>query len=157
MSQEKTSLWGGRFEGGPSEALARLSVSVQFDWRLAPYDLLGSKAHARVLHRARVAGPAAGCRAVDASDDRYVYRRRGALEQAQVAARAWFIRAAIRCRLRLGLGREVGQGLGENLRARLGQPRVLFGLPAQLLLEQGVEHHRADSAVGQPPDAVDGI
>ena len=49
---ERTSLWGGRFEGGPSEALARLSVSVQFDWRLAPYDLLGSKAHARVLHRA---------------------------------------------------------------------------------------------------------
>jgi argininosuccinate lyase len=45
-------LWGGRFEGGPSEALARLSVSVQFDWRLAPYDLLGSRAHARVLGRA---------------------------------------------------------------------------------------------------------
>jgi argininosuccinate lyase len=48
----RTSLWGGRFEGGPAEALARLSVSVHFDWRLAPYDLLGSKAHARVLHRA---------------------------------------------------------------------------------------------------------
>ncbi|MEO6205138.1 MAG: argininosuccinate lyase [Mycobacteriales bacterium] len=47
-----TSLWGGRFEGGPAEALARLSVSVHFDWRLAPYDLLSSKAHARVLHRA---------------------------------------------------------------------------------------------------------
>ncbi|MFO7251827.1 MAG: lyase family protein, partial [Actinomycetes bacterium] len=45
-------LWGGRFEGGPSDALQRLSVSVQFDWRLAPYDLLGSRAHARVLHRA---------------------------------------------------------------------------------------------------------
>jgi argininosuccinate lyase len=50
--QERTALWGGRFEGGPAAALARLSVSVQFDWRLAPYDLLGSKAHARVLHRA---------------------------------------------------------------------------------------------------------
>ncbi|WP_242419339.1 lyase family protein, partial [Frankia sp. CpI1-P] len=45
-------LWGGRFAGGPAEALARLSVSVQFDWRLAPYDLLASKSHARVLHRA---------------------------------------------------------------------------------------------------------
>src|ERR671912_2470662 len=45
-------LWGGRFAGGPSEALARLSTSVHFDWRLAPYDLRGSKAHARVLHRA---------------------------------------------------------------------------------------------------------
>ena len=49
---QATSLWGGRFEGGPAEALARLSVSVHFDWRLAPYDLLGSKAHARVLARA---------------------------------------------------------------------------------------------------------
>jgi argininosuccinate lyase len=49
---ERTSLWGGRFEGGPAEALARLSVSVHFDWRLAPYDLQGSRAHARVLHRA---------------------------------------------------------------------------------------------------------
>jgi argininosuccinate lyase len=45
-------LWGGRFAGGPSEALARLSVSVQFDWRLAPYDLAASRAHARVLARA---------------------------------------------------------------------------------------------------------
>jgi len=42
-------LWGGRFEGGPAEALARLSLSVHFDWRLARYDLRGSRAHARVL------------------------------------------------------------------------------------------------------------
>jgi argininosuccinate lyase len=47
-----TRLWGGRFESGPADALARLSVSVQFDWRLAPYDLLASRAHARVLHQA---------------------------------------------------------------------------------------------------------
>ena len=47
-----TRLWGGRFGGGPSEALARLSVSVHFDWRLAPYDLAASRAHARVLHGA---------------------------------------------------------------------------------------------------------
>jgi argininosuccinate lyase len=49
-------LWGGRFAGGPAEALARLSVSVQFDWRLAPYDLAGSRAHARVLARAGLLG-----------------------------------------------------------------------------------------------------
>jgi len=45
-------LWGGRFASGPSEALAALSVSTHFDWRLASYDLAGSKAHAAVLHRA---------------------------------------------------------------------------------------------------------
>ncbi|WP_030016152.1 argininosuccinate lyase [Curtobacterium sp. S6] len=43
-------LWGGRFSGGPSDALAALSKSTQFDWRLAPYDIAGSRAHARVLH-----------------------------------------------------------------------------------------------------------
>jgi argininosuccinate lyase len=45
-------LWGGRFADGPAEALARLSASVHFDWRLAPYDIAGSRAHARVLHKA---------------------------------------------------------------------------------------------------------
>ncbi|MER5265269.1 argininosuccinate lyase [Actinosynnema sp. NPDC002837] len=47
-----SSLWGGRFAGGPAEAMARLSASTHFDWRLAPYDIRGSRAHARVLHRA---------------------------------------------------------------------------------------------------------
>jgi argininosuccinate lyase len=47
-----TRLWGGRFAAGPADALARLSVSVQFDWRLARYDLRASRAHARVLHQA---------------------------------------------------------------------------------------------------------
>ena len=45
-------LWGGRFAGSPAEALFALSRSTQFDWRLAPYDLAGSRAHAKALHRA---------------------------------------------------------------------------------------------------------
>ncbi|HWM36995.1 MAG TPA: argininosuccinate lyase [Streptomyces sp.] len=45
-------LWGGRFADGPSAALEKLSASVHFDWRLAPYDIAGSRAHARVLHKA---------------------------------------------------------------------------------------------------------
>ena len=32
-------LWGGRFSEGPSAALAALSRSVEFDWRLATYDI----------------------------------------------------------------------------------------------------------------------
>lgn len=47
-------LWGGRFEADPAAPLARLSMSVQFDWRLYPYDLAASRAHARVLGRAGV-------------------------------------------------------------------------------------------------------
>lgn len=45
-------LWGGRFSGGPSEAMFALSVSTHFDWVLAPYDVLASKAHAKVLNSA---------------------------------------------------------------------------------------------------------
>ena len=48
----KHGLWGGRFDSGPAEAMAALSLSTHFDWRLAPYDIAGSRAHARVLHRA---------------------------------------------------------------------------------------------------------
>ena len=49
-----TSLWGGRFASGPTTSLAALSRSTHFDWRLAPYDLAGSKTHAAVLHRANL-------------------------------------------------------------------------------------------------------
>ena len=53
MSQSEThvSLWGGRFSGGPSQALAALSVSTHFDFRLAHVDIAGSHAHADELHR----------------------------------------------------------------------------------------------------------
>jgi len=42
-------LWGGRFSDAPDDAVFALSRSVQFDWRLAPYDLRSSLAHLRVL------------------------------------------------------------------------------------------------------------
>lgn len=45
-------LWGGRFAGGPADALAELSRSTHFDWRLARHDIAGSRAHARVLRAA---------------------------------------------------------------------------------------------------------
>ncbi len=62
-------LWGGRFAASPAEALARLSVSVQFDWRLAPYDLLASRAHARVLHQAGLLDHDELARMLSALDD----------------------------------------------------------------------------------------
>jgi argininosuccinate lyase len=42
-------LWGGRFADGPSPELTALSRSTHFDWVLAPYDIAGSKAHAKAL------------------------------------------------------------------------------------------------------------
>ncbi len=42
-------LWGGRFGASPAEAFERLNASIPFDVRLAPYDIQGSIAHARML------------------------------------------------------------------------------------------------------------
>jgi len=47
-------LWGARFSSSPAEAVFDLSRSVDFDWRLAPYDLVSSLAHLRALGRAGV-------------------------------------------------------------------------------------------------------
>jgi argininosuccinate lyase len=48
-STNEGKLWGGRFAGGPSPELERLSRSTHFDWRLGLYDLAGSHAHAKAL------------------------------------------------------------------------------------------------------------
>jgi len=48
----EVSLWGGRFTGVPADALAALSKSTHFDWRLARHEIAGSRAHSRVLHAA---------------------------------------------------------------------------------------------------------
>jgi argininosuccinate lyase len=49
---ESSSLWGGRFSGETNEAVAALSRSVHFDWRLAPYDIKGTRAHLLALRAA---------------------------------------------------------------------------------------------------------
>ncbi|SDD07015.1 argininosuccinate lyase [Nocardioides lianchengensis] len=74
MSTNTGKLWGGRFEGGPSPELDALSRSTHFDWRLTPYDLAGSRAHANALHRAGLladADHAELLRGLDALGERY--------------------------------------------------------------------------------------
>ncbi len=66
MPEQAGALWGGRFAGGPADALAALSRSTHFDWRLAPQDIAGSKAHARVLHAAGLLDDAALAGMLDA-------------------------------------------------------------------------------------------
>src|SRR5918992_1051887 len=51
-------LWGGRFSASPAEAFERLNASIPFDVRLAPYDVLGSIAHARMLGERGIVSPA---------------------------------------------------------------------------------------------------
>src|ERR1022692_4838094 len=41
----------GRFAGGPGADVAQFTESVSFDWRLWRHDILGSMAHAHMLHK----------------------------------------------------------------------------------------------------------
>ena len=42
-----STLWHGRFEGGPADELLAYTVSLPFDQRLAPDDIAGSRPRAR--------------------------------------------------------------------------------------------------------------
>ncbi|HEX4101283.1 MAG: argininosuccinate lyase [Pseudonocardiaceae bacterium] len=63
-----TAMWGSRFSAKPADALAALSLSTHFDWRLARYDIRGSRAHARVLHGAALLDDAELTAMLDALD-----------------------------------------------------------------------------------------
>jgi argininosuccinate lyase len=49
-----STLWHGRFEGGPAAELLAFTVSLGYDRRLADDDLAGSRAHVRGLARAGI-------------------------------------------------------------------------------------------------------
>ena len=49
---DSSSLWGGRFSGSTNDAVAALSRSIHFDWRLAKYDIRGTRAHLLALRAA---------------------------------------------------------------------------------------------------------
>jgi argininosuccinate lyase len=118
----RLSLWGGRFEGGPDEALAALSKSTHFDWRLAPHDIAGSRAHAKVLYAAglltdeELAGMLAGLDRLEADV------RSGAFGPAEEDE-------DVHTALERGLIERVGAELGGRLRAgrsRNDQVATLF-------------------------------
>ena len=47
-----STLWSGRFDSGPAEALWEYSESLSYDRRLAGDDIAGSRAHVKGLKRA---------------------------------------------------------------------------------------------------------
>lgn len=52
MTDQHSTLWHGRFDGGPDEALMAYTVSLPFDQRMWADDIAGSQAHVRGLARA---------------------------------------------------------------------------------------------------------
>ena len=57
-SGDTTKLWGGRFTESTDEFVERFTASVSFDYRLYPYDIEGSIAHARMLQKTGILTPA---------------------------------------------------------------------------------------------------
>ncbi len=120
--RERTSLWGGRFSGEPAAALAALSKSTQFDWRLAPYDLAGSRAHAQVLHHAGLLSVDETAQMLDGIDQLGADVRTGAFRPAPDDE-------DVHTALERGLIERVGAELGGKLRAgrsRNDQVATLF-------------------------------
>lgn len=117
---QRVSLWGGRFAGGPADALAELSRSTHFDWRLAAYDIAGSQAHARVLHRAGLLSDADLATMLGALDELLVDVHTGAFgpepddEDVHTALERGLIERA---------GADVGGVCGPGARATTRSPR----------------------------------
>ena len=44
-----TKPWGGRFTEATNELVEEFTASIPYDWRLYPYDIAGSTAHAAML------------------------------------------------------------------------------------------------------------
>ncbi|WP_395729850.1 argininosuccinate lyase [Nakamurella sp.] len=103
-------LWGGRFASGPSPEMAALSLSTHFDWVLAPYDIAGSRAHARVLHRA-------GLLSAEELSDMLAALDELAADVASAAFRPDPADEDVHTALERGLLDRAGQDLGGKLRA----------------------------------------
>ncbi len=47
----------GRFQKAADKLVAEYTASIPFDWRLYPYDIAGSLAHARMLAKQGIISP----------------------------------------------------------------------------------------------------
>ena len=123
-------LWGGRFDGGPSPELEALSRSTHFDWRLAPYDIAGSHAHAKAL-------AAAGLLSADEQEELHrgleVLTRRFTTGQLQPSPTDEDVHGALE---RL-LIEEVGPDVGGRLRAGRSRNDQIATLFRCYLLDHG--------------------
>jgi argininosuccinate lyase len=55
-----SSMWGGRFAGGPAAIMQRINASIDFDQRMYAQDIRGSQAHCRMLVQQGIITPADG-------------------------------------------------------------------------------------------------
>ena len=63
-----STIWGGRFDGGPSEIMERINASIDFDQRMYAQDIAVSKAHAVMLVEQNIISAEDGARISDGLD-----------------------------------------------------------------------------------------
>ena len=63
-----STIWGGRFDGGPSEIMERINTSIDFDQRMYAQDIAVSKAHAAMLVEQNIISAEDGARISDGLD-----------------------------------------------------------------------------------------
>jgi argininosuccinate lyase len=56
-NKQKSSIWGGRFRGGPSDLMQEINASIRFDKALYAEDIQASKAHAQMLEKQHIISP----------------------------------------------------------------------------------------------------
>ncbi|MPV51175.1 argininosuccinate lyase [Pseudactinotalea sp. HY160] len=145
------SLWGGRFTGGPADALAALSKSTHFDWRLARHDIAGSRAHARVLAAAglldehELAGMIAALDTLEADVRSGAFAPAEADEDVHTALeRGLLERAGVDLGGKLRAGRSRNDQIATLVRMYLREEaRLIAGLVgdvAQALIDQAAAH-----------------
>jgi len=147
-----TTLWHGRFEGGPSPELLAFSESLSFDRRLAADDVAGSRAHVRGLVRAGILTSDEGTVVLAALDRVGVELAEGTLaflasdEDVHTAIERRVTELAGQAGAKLHTGRSRNDQVATAL--RLFCKRELAALAGKILALQGVLLARADEAGG---------
>ncbi|MCD9623154.1 argininosuccinate lyase [Rhabdothermincola salaria] len=145
-----STLWHGRFEGGPAEELLAFTVSLPYDRRLAGDDITGSRAHVRGLARVGILTEAERDDVLEALD-----RVERELESGELVfvASDEDIHTAVERRVtelagpaggKLHTGRSRNDQVATDL--RLYAKRELAGIAARVLALQGVLLDRAREA-----------
>jgi argininosuccinate lyase len=147
-----STLWHGRFEGGPADELLAYTVSLPFDRRLAPDDIAGSRAHVRGLERAGILSPeerAAVLDALDVVEDELVsgtFAFQPSDEDVHTAVERRVTELAGAAGAKLHTGRSRNDQVATDL--RLYAKRALIEVAQRVLGLQAVLLERADGAGG---------
>jgi argininosuccinate lyase len=144
-------LWSGRLEGGPAEALWAFTASLDVDRRLATDDVAGSRAHVRGLGRAGILSEADVAALLDALDTVERELASGAFaftptdEDVHTAVERRVTELAGPAGARLHTGRSRNDQVATDL--RLWAKRELAGVALRILGLQQVLHDRAATAL----------